>query len=169
MSEPQRDSFQISQGYDVVAPSPGKAYPILCSEWLYLKDKVKQISDPVDLYHTVGSACVGAALSTFITILSGGVQASAPTSEDTAQTAGIGLVVAWACFAVTGFCGFVCIFFAFEKRKVTHLRSADVVAHMDVIEQRFIEAGVEPLGPPNRRQPTSPQAGQAPVAGGSGR
>lgn len=169
MSEPPKDSFQISQGYDLIAPSPGKAYPILCYEWRYLKDKVRKITDPVDVYHTAGSALIGAAISTFITIVSGGIQTPAPTLGQTVQTAGNGLVVAWACVAVTGVCGGVCFFFAYEKRKVTHLKGSDVIDYMDIIEQRFIEAGVEPVGPANRSQPILPQASQASVAAGSGR
>jgi len=28
-------SIQVSQGYDIIPPKTGKAYPILCEEWNY--------------------------------------------------------------------------------------------------------------------------------------
>ena len=157
MNEGQKDSFQISQGYNVITPSPGKAYPILCSEWNYLKEKIRQITDRINIYHTIGSVLIGAAVSTFIVIVSGGIQT-------TGQGGNTGVIVSWACVAVTGICGGVCVFFAYEKRKVTEVKCSDVIAHMEVIEQRFDTAFVEPNAAPNGGPAT--QLGNSEVTAG---
>ena len=118
----QKSSFQISQGYDVIPPKTGKAYPILCREWDYLKRKVGSISEKSNVYHSIGFLLLGACLSTFITILIGGFFNS---------------VIAWAVVAVTLLVGFTCLYFANEQRKVNRTKAADVLSQMDLIEKRY--------------------------------
>jgi hypothetical protein len=128
-----RNAYQLSQDYEVLQPACGKAYPILCSEWEYLKKKISKISDKVNIYHTIGSVLIGAGLSTLIGVLSGGFTNS--------QNAGvpIGIVVAVACIIVLLVCGSISIYFAFEKRKVSEVKASDVIDQMEIIEQRFQE------------------------------
>ena len=64
----EKDSFKMSQGYDVISPRPGRAYPILCNEWEYLKTQIKAIKISFDWYYTGGLLLLGAAISTIITI-----------------------------------------------------------------------------------------------------
>ncbi|MBI4681027.1 MAG: hypothetical protein HY753_07470 [Nitrospirae bacterium] len=67
----EKSSIQMSQDYDVLPPKTGKAYPILCEEWDYLKKNVGSISEKPNIYHTIGSVLLGAFISTLIAILTG--------------------------------------------------------------------------------------------------
>ncbi len=128
MSDNQGGNLQLSQGYEVLPPKTGKAYPVLCEEWDYLKDKIKKITDQPWLYQTVGSVFLGAALSTFISILVG-------TFPDESKSRAI--VIAWAVFSVTLILGFVCLFFAHKERSIKQIQVSDVVTQMDIIEKRY--------------------------------
>jgi hypothetical protein len=126
-----KESFQISQGYEIINPSPGKAYPILCKEWDYLKEKIGQIKDGINIYHTVGTLLIGASLTTIIGIFTGRF------SSTQSQEIPTSLIVAWAIFAVTIICGTISICFAHEKRKVNEIKASDIIKQMAIIEQRY--------------------------------
>ena len=131
MSEEKK--FEISQAYCVIKPNPDKAYPIPCAEWNYLKGRIGKIEDRINFYHTTGSILLGAGASTFIAIVSGGF--ADPDSTETPT----GIIIAWACVAVTFVTGIISMCFALEKRKMGVVKSSDVIAHMEVIENRFEE------------------------------
>lgn len=126
----QESSFRVSQGYDVIPPRSGPAYPILCEEWDYLKSKISQISDEALTFHKVGWLLVGASLSTFIAILTGSfapAQGAPPTR----------LTVAWAVVAVALICGLLALYFSRQQRQVTRVKSSDVLKQMELIEKRY--------------------------------
>jgi hypothetical protein len=124
----EETSFHMSQGYDVVPPKPGKAYPILCDEWKYLKGQIESIKTSFGLYHTVGSLLLGAALSTLITIFAGSFDTTNGGSEK---------VVAWAVVITTAAIGSVCLYFASESRAVSEKKATEVITQMNLIEQRY--------------------------------
>jgi hypothetical protein len=130
MNANQGGSIQMSQGYEVLPPKTGKAYPILCEEWDFLKHQIGQMSDRPWLFHTVGSALVGAALSTLLAVLLG----SPPPTNTTA------VIVAWAVVAVTGICGSVCLFFAEQQRRVKQVQAEEIITQMELIEKRYAQA-----------------------------
>jgi hypothetical protein len=120
----QDNSFRMSQGYDVLPPKPGKAYPIPCEEWNYLKEKLRDASDKPDFYHTGGSLLLGAMISTLIAILTGAFQ-------------GNNNIIAWAVVVVTTICGCLALFFACERRKVSQTKVSDILKQMELIERRY--------------------------------
>jgi len=126
VTEPSR--FRVSQGFDVLPPLPGKAYPIPCDEWGFLKEKLSGITKAPWWLHTVGTLLVGAGLTTLITILTGVLP-----STDTSSA----LIIAWAVVLVTGICGSVCLVFGAKERNVHHARATEVIKHMNLIEKRY--------------------------------
>ncbi len=124
----QKSSIQMSQGYDVLSPKTGKAYPILCEEWAYLKIKVRSISEKPNLYYSIALLLLGSSLSTLITILTGGY--SNPNNPTK-------LIIALATLAVTLLVGIICLYFAKEQRKINRTKASDVLSQMDLIERRY--------------------------------
>ena len=124
-------SFQVSQGYDIMPPRPGKAYPILCEEWNYLKEKVRSLSDASMVYHTFGALLCGIAISTLIAILTGQILGGMDPDVQ------VRLIIAWAIVVVTIVCGSVFLYFARAQRKVRSVRASDVIAQMELIEKRY--------------------------------
>lgn len=120
----ENSSIQMSQGYDVLPPKTGKAYPILCEEWNYLKNNIRTITERPNVYHTIGSVLFGVCLSTVITIVTGSFVSPK-------------LVIAWSVVAVTLIVGIVCLYFAREKRKLTEKKASDVLSQMELIEKRY--------------------------------
>jgi len=123
-----QQTFQVSQGLQVLRPRSGNAYPIPCEEWSLLKGKISEFTTEPWLFHTLGSLLLGAALSVLISILSGTYQLPA---QQRAQD------LAWAAFAVCGVCGVLCLIFAHKERGAHRERASDVVAQMDLIEKRY--------------------------------
>ncbi|MGJ4729100.1 hypothetical protein [Luteimonas sp. SDU101] len=124
-------SFQMSQGYQVLAPKSGKAYPIPCEEWKLLKEKISRISDEPWLFHTLGSALIGMAFSAALPIVSQAFQL--PEQQRS-------LDVTWMVLICTGLLGIGCLLLAQKQRRIARERASDVSAQMQVIEQRYESA-----------------------------
>lgn len=120
--------YQLSQGLDVLRPKSGRAYPIPCDEWSMLKGKINKLTSEPWLFHSLGFLFLGAAVSTFVTILLGSF---ALPAQQRAQD------IAWAVVVVTVVCGLACLYFANKERGVHRERASDVVAQMDLIEKRY--------------------------------
>jgi hypothetical protein len=127
----KQTALSISHGYIVIPPQPSDAYPIPCTDWNYLKDKVRGISTEVVMFHTLGSVLFGAGVSTLVSILLGNFPNTSPGVPSTTQ------IIAWAVVAVTIICGILCWIFSDRERKQQKTRARDVVAQMDVIEARY--------------------------------
>ena len=120
--------FKMSQGFEVLPPKSGQAYPIPCEEWDFLKKKVRELSNRPWVLHTIGTTLLGACVSTFITLLMGGISTTAhPNAE----------IVAWAVIAVTLICGVVCMIFADQQHKVQRVQADDILTQMELVEKRF--------------------------------
>lgn len=128
-------SYRISQGYEVLQPKPGKAYPILCEEWKFLKDRINELSYKLNIYMEIGFVLIGITLSTFATILTGAFSQTTPQipSQGTVNT----LTIAWAVIAVTLIAGVLCIVFAFEKEKIKKTHASEITSQMEIIEKRY--------------------------------
>jgi len=124
-------SIQMSQGYDVLPPKTGKAYPILCEEWEYLKDNVGTITEKPNIYHSIGFVLLGACLSTVIAIFTGTFPNPNPTVISSK------LIIAWAIAVVTFIVGVICLYFGNEKRKLTEKKASDILSQMELIERRY--------------------------------
>lgn len=127
-SEP---TFQLSQGYEVLPPRSGKAYPIPCDEWELLKGKISKAAAEPWLFHTIGSALLGMALSALLPIVTNAFQLPAQQRA---------LDITWLVLIITGFCGIVCLLFSHKERQVHRERASDVAAQMQLIQQRYDQA-----------------------------
>jgi hypothetical protein len=121
-------NYQLSQGLEVLQPRSGEAYPILCDEWVILKEKISRMTTEPWFFHTVGSLLLGAALSLLTAILLGSWN-----SCEQQRT----LVIAWAAMATTAISGLLCLFFAYKERAVFRERARDLIIQMTFIERRF--------------------------------
>ena len=130
MIEGKSGKLQISQGYEVLVPKSGAAYPVPCGEWDYLRGRLSKVSDPPWLFQSLGFLLLGACLSTFITILTAVLNGSFSSNS----TAG---VVAWAAVGVTGICGIALLYLGRQQRRLQIIEVAEVVKQMELIEQRY--------------------------------
>lgn len=121
--------FQISQGFDVLQPKSGKAYPVPCEEWDFLKKKIDNIAFSNDLYNDGGWALLGVSLSTIGAILLGAYSSNS-------------LIIAWAIVGVTSISGILCLLFAAQIKKIKKTEASDIIQQMEIIEKRYQEEGV---------------------------
>lgn len=121
----KKSSFRLIQGYDVMFPRTGKAYPILCEEWDYLKKNISLISNIPNIHFIIGSILIGSCITTLITIFTGNFL----NSEK--------LLVAWAVVIVTLIIGVYSFIIACQHQKVTKKKASDIVDHMELIEKRY--------------------------------
>ena len=128
-------NLQLTQGYEVLAPKSGTAYPVPCEEWQSLKAKLNTVNTPPWVLPAISVMLLGAALTTLITILIGGV---APSVK------GNGLVVAWGVVAAAGFSGGVCLLLAMKQMEIERTQVSNVVRQMELIESRFDPATEAP-------------------------
>lgn len=122
-------SFQIAQGYNVIPPRSGAAYPIPCSEWDRLKSQISGIKTSFDWYHTIASILIGAAISTLISIFCGAFPSPASSPHPK--------IIAWAVVSVTGISGGLSLYFALQCKIISAKLAREVVAQMELIESRF--------------------------------
>ena len=121
-------AIQMSQGFEILPPRAGQAYPIPCDEWASLKERLSRSAFEPWFYHTIGSVFIGVAASTFISILLGVYESPAQHSY---------LPTAWAVVATSSIVGFLCLIFAHQQRLAARERAGDVIAQMDLIEKRY--------------------------------
>lgn len=122
--------FQMSQGFVVLPPKSGNAYPIPVDEWNVLKGKCEEMTNEPWFFHSLGFLLLGACGTTLTSILLGTYPAP-PQSY-----------MAWSMVFVTGVCGVLCLYFAYKERGVQRTRATDIVTQMEIIERRF-ERNVE--------------------------
>lgn len=127
----ENSSIQMSQGYDVLQPKTGKAYPILCEEWAYLKTNIGTITEKPDIYNSLGFVLLGACLSTVIAIFTGTFPSPTPNIVSSK------LIIAWAIAVVTLLVGLICLYFGNEKRKLIEKKASDILIQMELIERRY--------------------------------
>jgi hypothetical protein len=82
------------------------------------------MSDSPWFYQTVGSALLGAAVSTSLALLFASL-------GDKQQ------VIAWASVAATAICGVLSLMFAREQKAVRQVQASDVLTQMEIIEKRY--------------------------------
>jgi len=124
-------SFKMSQDYELVPPQKKRAYPILIEEWQHLKEKIQNIRDNANLYHTIGSALIGVAGSAFVAALTLNI----PVPEDGSTP--MPVVISWFIFISASICGALALFFGHSQRKIQNSNANDVIEHMELIEKRY--------------------------------
>ena len=121
-------SLKMSQGYEVLKPKSGKAFPILCNEWDVLKEQLKALTTEPWFFHSTASLLLGAALATLIAIWTGAISSTTVANAS---------VVAWAVVAVCAITGFAMLYFAYKERGIHRAKAHTVLTHMRLIEERF--------------------------------
>lgn len=120
----QKSSIQIFQGYDMLPPKIGKAYPVLCDEWEYLKKKIRSIPEKPNVFRQFGFIFFGASITKVIDILTGRF----PNPDPNALSPRL---IAWVVVAVAFLMGFICVYFAKKQSKINQMKESDVISHMD--------------------------------------
>jgi len=128
---PNNTLFNISQDYEIIPPKKGKAYPILKSEWEYLKERITKIGDNLNLYNTVGLLLFGYSGSAFINILTNNY----PRNED--NTFSTKFIVCLCIAIMTLIIGIISFFFGNQQKKIQTTKTTDVVKQMEMIEERY--------------------------------
>lgn len=128
----KKENFTISTDIGIMRPKKDHAYPIPCSEWEYLKKRIGNIQADFPIFLTIGSVFAGGALTTFLTIITGGIP-----SDQNGQTT-IAIIIAWCAFGFCSFCGIVSFILSFLTRHRTKETAEDIKAHMTVIEERYV-------------------------------
>jgi len=118
----------MSQGYEILPPKSGQAYPIPCEEWDMLKAKVQRIESSPSFFDTAGGILAGAALSTFITIIVG-------TFNDPGQE--IERAYAWAVVVACCICAALCYYFSYREAKTRRVQTSEIISQMELIEHRY--------------------------------
>jgi hypothetical protein len=126
-------NLQLSQGYEVLPPKSGKAYPVLCDEWCFLKAKLNNAKWQPWILQSTSFLFFGVSLTSLVSILFGSVSPGHP---------GNGITLAWAVFASSGAIGLACICLAFKQRKIQRSQVSEVVKQMELIEKRYEQSKV---------------------------
>lgn len=121
----EKSSYKLTQDYDVLLPKTGKAYPILCEEWNYLKKNIDLISDKSNIHYIIGSVLIGSCITTLVTIFTGNF----PNHEK--------LIFAWSVVFITLIIGVYSFFTGYSHQKVTKKKASDIVDQMELIEKRY--------------------------------
>jgi hypothetical protein len=127
----ERNNFSISQDIEIMQPVTSKGYAISCKEWDLLKSKIKSIKDDVNWYLTFGSGCFGTSLAVLISIFT--VNPWRDTNGDLTTK----IIIYWAVFTVAIIISVALFIFAHQHKEITHGKSRDVLALMEIIEDRF--------------------------------
>lgn len=117
-------NYKFSQDYEIIPPQKQRSYPISTTEWNLIKDKISDIQDNANTWHTIGSILIGTAISALITALFG---------EFNTEKA---LWICWGAFFITSITGGFAFFFGREQRKIQNKFKQDVIEFMITIEDR---------------------------------
>lgn len=123
----KKSSFKLSQGYDVISPKRGKAYPILCEDWNNIKYKIDKLSNNSNIYSTIGSICLGGSLTTFISIITGAIQSQNQKTY----------IISWSTVIITLLTGILSIYFSNEQQKIKKIYTSDIIEQMNTIENKY--------------------------------
>ena len=127
MSSKDNPSFTISQDMDISQPKKASAFPVAKNEWSLLKTSVQGIEDSNSFFHTIGSALVGAGISTVI----GAFFTTFPKEADTQR------IIMWAVAIVCCICGSFSLLLAHKEKNILSKSTKQVISQMEVIETRF--------------------------------
>ncbi len=127
----ENSSIQMSQGYDMLPPKTGQAYPILCEEWDYLKTNVGTITERPNVHHSIGCVLLGACLSTLSAIFTGTFPSPDP------EILSSKLIIAWAIAVVIFIVGVMFLYLGREQRKVLEKKASDILRQMEFIQKRY--------------------------------
>ncbi len=149
------ERIRMSQGYDLLPPKSGQAFPVFCEEWDSLKQQLGKVEHKPWGFHTIGSLLIGAAASPLVTIVAGGIP-DPPSNR----------VIAWAVVATCALCGGLCLYFAAREKDVSKKQVGNILSQMEVIERRYQRSG-DPHGEepdPSAQISARGEGPQAPLA-----
>ncbi len=128
----EQPSYTISQDMDIVQPQKASAIPVTTFEWCMIKESIEGIEDSNSFFHTIGSALIGAGISTLIAAL------LLPNGEFLENQ----VVIMWAAAIVCGICGGLSLYFAHKQKDIVANTAKQVVGKMEAIEERFPVEGL---------------------------
>lgn len=132
------NEFQVTQKFQLMDHETGKAYPIPVKEWDLLKQQIACIKERANVWHTVGSVLLGAALTA---VLNGMVGTFPP--PPTGSRISIAEVINWAFFAVTFISSVLSFCFGRSHLNLQRRSAEGIVNQMHLIEGRFQKPGSE--------------------------
>ncbi|ENP8340976.1 hypothetical protein ACEI10_002230 [Vibrio harveyi] len=124
------NNFKLTQTLDIKQPQSTEAMAIPSGEWTTLRCSVEAIEDSNSMFHTIGSALIGAGLSTGVAAFFTTFDASQATDE----------VIMWAVAVSCTFCGGISCFFASKEKALVKKSASNVISQMDLIETRYKDA-----------------------------
>ena len=144
MTEPS--VFTTSRKYTILQPVEQAAFFLPVEEWNDLREKVDQIEDDANLWHTIGGILVGIAGSAFFGALAFHWM---PPKECIAGRSATGACsvqevvnytpayLCWGLFAATGLSGGLSFFFGSRQVVAQRRDKASVLSDMDRILKRY--------------------------------
>lgn len=120
--------FEVSQGYTVLRPRSGEAYPVPCDEWDRLKERLRLLATPPWFFQNVGSILIGAGLGTAMQIGMGAFAGPQNTTDK---------VIASAIAISSLLCGALAWMFAHQQRNLKTIFASEIIAQMELIEARY--------------------------------
>ncbi|NQT96573.1 MAG: hypothetical protein HQ562_02410 [Candidatus Marinimicrobia bacterium] len=127
----ENTTFTISQDYELICPQKKLAYPILVEEWAFLKEKIRNIKDSANFFHTIGSILFGVAGSSLLAFFTYDKPESVTLAYNTR------IVITLAIFGVTAICGSFAFYFGRKERDNQNISSTEVISQMNLIEKRY--------------------------------
>lgn len=119
-------SVSLSQGFEVLAPKGGRAFPILCSEWDSIRDQVQALEVEPWGFQNIGSILLGVAGGAFIGLVSGSI-----------SHAGNYIVITWAVLVTSALAGGFALYFAKKEKGIHRTKAENITQQMRMIEERF--------------------------------
>jgi len=123
--------FIVSSDYEIIPRKREKAYPVLISDWEYLKKKISRIESTGLFLHTVGSVLLGIAGAASLAILT--LPLALP------QVSNHNIAVCWVVFTGALVGGGLTLYIAYERRKTTASFKEDALDEMIRLEGRYGE------------------------------
>jgi hypothetical protein len=122
------NSFQYSQNWVIEPAKETRGIVIAKQEWDFLKDQIDELDFEPIFFQNAASILLGAALATFISIVTGAI------SDSSYKNA---ILIAWSICAVCTIGGALAAYFAVKEREISRSKAASIITQMKLIEEKF--------------------------------
>ncbi len=137
MEKNNQPNFSVNQNLEIILPKKEKAYPISKDKWMAIKEKIRRIGNPTNLYQSFAFLFFGISGSAFISLF----VANFPNNKDGPVSA---IFVGFIIFTIAtlGF-GFLLLHFSKRDQKNRNVTVDDIIEEMEFIERQFSEKGID--------------------------
>ena len=136
--------FQYSQNLVIAPAKEARGIVVAKKEWDFLKNQIDDLDFEPIFFQNAASILLGAALATFISIVTGAI------SDSTIKNA---TLIAWSILIICLVCGVFAAYFAFKEREVSRAKAASIITQMKLIEEKFdLNESTNPLESSVERQ-----------------